>query len=582
MSNNREVPDQAAAAEPRVSGVEPTTGIGDGEPLDNVRSPSPDIDAKIAFTSAETGKAAAGGQAVINQREAIPTTGKRMPTGRWEYISFCIFYFSLNGAPIGNNGGGMRQLLVNMEYPDGSLHWGGQTLPINSMLLNVTGILFASQLTLLLILGPYADYGTWRPWIMIIGQTILYICQFSMTAISKPGQWEAAQALFVIGSLAANIVNAFYAATFPGLVRDLPKLIESEDKVKAGLVSAEEHNKLDAYERSKLYNLVNIVGSGLVAVFYAIAVGITAALGTNRDNAGKVESFRVLMGYFGALTLICTVPFFILQKHRPGLQLPKDTSMVTAGPKQVWMGMKSAKQLKQCLLYLAAYFFLHEAWGTYWSVTGILQNDTINFDPLMLNALSLTTDLCGGSGTLFMLYLQKKFRFSVKSAVFYGACMTIVPQIYGGIGRFTNKFGFHHPWEFWLVSAWNFQTAAWGSYNVTMISEVVPGPKSMLFFALFNCVGKTSGFIGPFISSAIIKADGGNNHTAYWFMLGTALIGIAILWFVDPDQAKIDSAKYLEDEAAELYTEEARAQAKHNLDHTEIELQSTTTKDVKV
>jgi hypothetical protein len=86
----------------------------------------------------------------------------------------------------------------------------------------------------------------------LVGQTILYICQFSMTAISKPGQWEAAQALFVIGSLAANIVNAFYAATFPGLVRDLPKLIESEDKVKAGLVSAEEHNKLDAYERSKV------------------------------------------------------------------------------------------------------------------------------------------------------------------------------------------------------------------------------------------------------------------------------------------------------------------------------------------
>ena len=73
-----------------------------------------------------------------------------------------------------------------------------------------------------------------------------------MTGISKPGQWEAAQALFVIGSLAANIVNAFYAATFPSLVRDLPKLIESEDKVKAGLVSAEEHNKLDAYERSKV------------------------------------------------------------------------------------------------------------------------------------------------------------------------------------------------------------------------------------------------------------------------------------------------------------------------------------------
>lgn len=30
---------------------------------------------------------------------------------------------------IGNNGGGMRQLLVNMEHPDGRLNWGGQNLP---------------------------------------------------------------------------------------------------------------------------------------------------------------------------------------------------------------------------------------------------------------------------------------------------------------------------------------------------------------------------------------------------------------------------------------------------------------------
>ena len=38
---------------------------------------------------------------------------------------------------------------------------------VNSMLLDVTGILFAAQLVLLLTIGPYADYGTWRPWIMI-------------------------------------------------------------------------------------------------------------------------------------------------------------------------------------------------------------------------------------------------------------------------------------------------------------------------------------------------------------------------------------------------------------------------------
>jgi len=41
------------------------------------------------------------------------------------------------------------------------------------MLLDVTGILFAAQLVTLLLLGPYADYGNWRPWIMIVGQVVL-------------------------------------------------------------------------------------------------------------------------------------------------------------------------------------------------------------------------------------------------------------------------------------------------------------------------------------------------------------------------------------------------------------------------
>jgi hypothetical protein len=93
-------------------------------------------------------------------------------------------------------------------------------MTVNSMLLDVTGILFAAQLVLLLTIGPYADYGNWRPWIMIskfrltpaqfnayekiysmliiilftVGQCVLYICQFAMCGISKPEQWQAAQA----------------------------------------------------------------------------------------------------------------------------------------------------------------------------------------------------------------------------------------------------------------------------------------------------------------------------------------------------------------------------------------------------
>ncbi|KAM3508636.1 hypothetical protein MY11210_006638 [Beauveria gryllotalpidicola] len=77
-----------------------------------------------------------GALGFIQQQHTIPTTGDVMPTGKWEYIFFCIYYFSNNGA-------------------------------LNSFLLDITGILFAAQLVTLLTIGPYADYGNWRPWVMI-------------------------------------------------------------------------------------------------------------------------------------------------------------------------------------------------------------------------------------------------------------------------------------------------------------------------------------------------------------------------------------------------------------------------------
>lgn len=58
-----------------------------------------------------------------------------------------------------------------------------------------------------------------------------------MCGLSRPSQWQIANALFVLGSLANNTVTTFYAATFPGIARDLPKLIQSEHDVKAGLKS---------------------------------------------------------------------------------------------------------------------------------------------------------------------------------------------------------------------------------------------------------------------------------------------------------------------------------------------------------
>ena len=83
-----------------------------------------------------------------------------------------------------------------------------------------------------------------------------------------------------------------------------------------------------------------------------------------------------------------------------------------------------------------------------------------------------------------------------------------------------------------------FQTAAWGAYATSMISEVVPAPKVYMFFALFNTVGKTSGFIGPFISSAIIKAANGNTNASFWFLFGMGSVSDPVALLVGYTEAK--------------------------------------------
>lgn len=81
-----------------------------------------------------------------------------------------------------------------------------------------------------------------------------------------------------------------------------------------------------------------------------------------------------------------------------------------------------------------------------------------------------------------------------------------------------------------------------------MISEVTPRGKEFLFFSLFSIIGKTSSFIGPFISSAIID-DTGNNSSPFYFLFALSLASfLFLLFFVDIKKSRIEQAEFLERE----------------------------------
>ena len=85
-----------------------------------------------------------------------------------------------------------------------------------------------------------------------------------------------------------------------------------------------------------------------------------------------------------------------------------------------------------------------------------------------------------------------------------------------------------------------------------MISEVTPRGKEFLFFSLFSIMGKTSSFIGPFVSSAIID-DAKNsrfpNSAPFYFLFALSLASyLALVFFVNLKKSRIEQAEFLENE----------------------------------
>jgi MFS-type transporter involved in bile tolerance (Atg22 family) len=149
--------------------------------------------------------------------------------------------------------------------------------------------------------------------------------------------------------------------------------------------------------------------------------------------------------------------------------------------------------------------------------------------------------------------IQKHFRLSTK--VMFDAIMVgiILLDGWGMIGIWTQKFGFHHAWEFWLYQVWyGLFVCPWYSYSQIMISEVTPRGKEFLFFALFSIMGKTSAFIGPIVSSAIIDASSsGNNSLPFYFLFGLSLLSFCLLaFFVDLKKSRIEQEVFLAEERA--------------------------------
>lgn len=196
---------------------------------------------------------------------------------------------------------------------------------------------------------------------------------------------------------------------------------------------------------------------------------------------------------------------------------------------------------------------LGDSLNTTVTVIATLQNSVVAYNTLTLTYLLIVGIAAQLIGIFGFWTIQKRFKLSTK--VMFNAVMVgiLVLDGWGMIGIWTQKFGFHNVWEFWLYQVfYGLFVCPWYSYSQIMISEVTPRGKEFLFFSLFSIMGKTSAFIGPIVSSAIIDASpSGNNSLPFYFLFGLTLLSLLLLaFFVNLKKSRVEQAAFLEREAA--------------------------------
>ncbi|KAJ9479449.1 Autophagy-related protein 22 [Pseudozyma hubeiensis] len=520
-----------------------------------------------------------------------PTSSEsRFTTGRYELWAFYVYYIGNSGlGPFNFAPSQFQNLLAqqatnlgagqcgNDGQPDCRLLFAGKERTVESIVLLSNGISFAIQAVLFLAIGSFADYGKNRPYILIVCTVVAIAVSFAWLGVTRPEQWQVGTGLYMVGLITYQLCLSYWTAAFPGLARDLPHMREArhklvddahvpatteakdvDDKIATPAVeqpttedrmTADKYSLLETMSINRISNIAFTVCSVGELVVLAVIQGMLYGIHADRDTQSNTTALSAVVAFSAGVWVLCAIPWFVMEKRRPGQPLPPGTNYLTAAVKQAVLAAKHLRRLKQTLIYLVFYFLFSDALNTSVTVISTIQNQVVSFSTTKLNLLLIVGIAAQAVGIYVFWMIQKRWQLSTLYMFCWVVFFTILLEGWGFIGIFTQRFGFHHEWEVYVYQAYyGLFVCPWYAVSQTMIAEVTPKGSEFLFFSLFSIIGKTSAFIGPFVTQAIAD-DTGNASTPFYFLLALSLASCVLLWPLDIKKSKIEQAKFIEVEA---------------------------------
>ncbi|KAF8512989.1 autophagy-related protein 22-like protein [Gautieria morchelliformis] len=427
------------------------------------------------------------------------------------------------------------------------LPWGSGTKSVSSVVLVANGVSFAVMTALFTTIGSAADYGTFGRWLLLVVTVISWGAQFASISLTSPDRWGAAMGLFMISFVSYGATLVFFTALFPRLARNTPHARQLREKYDRGEISAEVYETEESMEKNRISNISTAHSNIGYVMTLLLNLSILLPLAKNP----KVDNYTIVLQVTASYWVVTGIWWFIFQQPRPGPPLPKGETYFTVGWKQIWDAVRQYKKLPYTFIYLFAFFLLADGLNTTGTLVTICQNDKFQFSFLQNTYLGLVQAITSIISTFGFWYIQRYWKIDTKKMFVVTNVATIFIPLWGMVGIWTSKIGFHNAWEFWAYNAvFGLFQAPYYAFSQTMMAELTPPGFDNMFFGLFGLSNRASSMIGPNVIQAIIN-NTQNNWEGFPFLFALCAAASLIIWVgVDVPKGRRDAVRFAAEKRA--------------------------------
>ncbi|KAG9317758.1 MFS general substrate transporter [Chiua virens] len=452
-----------------------------------------------------------------------------------------LFQSLATSAGYDSTGGPGSSCVSNTTSSQCVLPWMGSTKSASSIVLVANGVSFAIMTAMFTTIGAAGDYGTFGRWLLFTVTLICWVAQYACMALTSPSRWKLAMVLYIVGFVSYGATLVFYAAAFPRLARNTSYTRHLRDKYEKGEISVEEYEREESLEKNRISNILTVHSNIGYVVTYLLNLALLIPPRTG--NNSMVDGYTIVLD--NTYWVLLGIWWFIYQSPRPGPPLPKGEKYITIGWKQIWVAVKTYKSLPHTFVYLIGYFLLADGLNTTGTLVAICQNDKFSFSFLQNTYLGLSQAITSTISTFGFWYIQRSWKISTKKMFVVTNIVTILIPLWGMIGIWTDKFGFHNAWEFWAYNVvFGLFQAPYYAFAQTMMAELSPPGFDNMFFGLYGLSNRASSMVGPYVVQAIIDKTQ-NNWQGFPFLFAICTAASLVIWiFVDVTKGRRDAASW--------------------------------------